>query len=100
VVLSAAVCDWNFESNEPLNAFTLRQEPVRVGAIANSTWSSYYKDEKRHWTIETSFDDEAIEVAADNQTYFQALMGMFWLVIFAVTFEGKGLHRWTVFATK
>jgi hypothetical protein len=70
VVLTGAHCDWNFETNEPLNSFTLQKETVRVGAIANSAWSSFYTDGKRNWTIEPMFEDDAIEVAVANQSYF------------------------------
>jgi Trypsin len=70
VILTAAHCDWNFETNEPINALSLQKRPVRVGAVSNSTWSSFYRDGKRHWTIDTFFDDDAIEVPVYNQSYY------------------------------
>jgi hypothetical protein len=68
--LTAAHCDWNFETNMPWNAKSLRKEPVRVGAIANSTWSSVFQDGRRRWTIDTLFEDGAIEVPVFNQSYY------------------------------
>jgi hypothetical protein len=41
-----------------------------VGAVANSTWSSFFDGNKRQWTIKTLFDDDAIEVPVDDQAYF------------------------------
>jgi Trypsin len=68
--LTAAYCDLKPETNELWNSISLQKRPVRVGAIANSTWSSFFSDGRRHWTIDTFFDDDAIEVPVYNQSYY------------------------------